>query len=129
MITGAAPPSTSSIRRITEAEALDLYRSTSIHELGRLAHAVTMRLHPEPYRTYIVDRNINYSNICTAKCAFCNFKVKPGDPRGYVLGLDDIAVAQHGVIAGGAQSHIDSPVTGVGGESDTFNHRSHLVQM
>jgi cyclic dehypoxanthinyl futalosine synthase len=75
---------------MTEGEALDLYRGCSIHELGRLAHAVTLRLHPEPYRTYVADRNINYSNICTAKCIFCNFKVNPGRPGGYVLSLDDI---------------------------------------
>ena len=77
-------------RRITQTEALELYRGCSIHELGRLAHDVTMRLHPEPYRTYIVDRNINYSNICTARCAFCNFKVRPGRPRAYVLSFDEI---------------------------------------
>ncbi|MBI4580531.1 MAG: hypothetical protein HY718_12560, partial [Planctomycetes bacterium] len=45
--------------RISEADALELYRTASIHELGRRAHAVTLQLHPEPYRTYVVDRNIN----------------------------------------------------------------------
>jgi cyclic dehypoxanthinyl futalosine synthase len=76
--------------RLSDAEALDLYRGASIHELGRLAHARTLSLHPEPYRTYVVDRNINYSNLCTAGCMFCNFKVGPGDAGGYVLGLDEI---------------------------------------
>lgn len=76
--------------RLTDAEALDLYRGASIHELGRLAHARTLALHPEPYRTYVVDRNINYSNLCTATCAFCNFRVRPGSAGGYVLGLDEI---------------------------------------
>jgi len=76
--------------RLTDAEALDLYRGASIHELGRLAHARTLALHPETYRTYVVDRNINYSNLCTATCAFCNFKVRPGSASGYVLGLDEI---------------------------------------
>ncbi|MBN1512174.1 MAG: dehypoxanthine futalosine cyclase [Phycisphaerae bacterium] len=76
--------------RLTDAEALDLYRGASIHELGRLAHARTIALHPEPYRTYVVDRNINYSNLCTATCAFCNFRVRPGGAGGYVLGLDEI---------------------------------------
>ncbi|UCG32854.1 MAG: dehypoxanthine futalosine cyclase, partial [Phycisphaerales bacterium] len=47
-------------------------------------------LHPEPYRTYVVDRNINYSNVCTAKCAFCNFKAEPGAPDAYVLTLEEI---------------------------------------
>ena len=84
--------------RLTTAEALQMYRDLSIHELGRRAHAVTMRLHPEPYRTYVVDRNINYSNWCTAKCIFCNFKADPpgrrrsraGLPAGYVLDLDEL---------------------------------------
>ena len=48
--------------RLTADEALDLYRDASLHELGGMAHAVTQRLHPEPYRTYVVDRNINYAN-------------------------------------------------------------------
>jgi len=84
--------------RITEEEAFALYRDCSIHELGRRAHGITMRLHPEPYRTYVVDRNINYANYCTARCIFCNFKADPPGmntgrkdlPEGYVLSLDDI---------------------------------------
>jgi cyclic dehypoxanthinyl futalosine synthase len=84
--------------RITDSEGLDLYRDCSIHELGRRAHEVTMRLHPEPYRTYVVDRNINYANYCTAKCIFCNFKADPPGqdsgrrdrPGGYVLPFEDI---------------------------------------
>ena len=51
-----------------------MYADCSIHELGRRAHTEACRLHPEPYRTYVVDRNINYANWCTAKCIFCNFK-------------------------------------------------------
>ena len=84
----AGPPSGAA--RITEREALELYRGCSIHEVGRIAHAVTVRLHPETYRTYVVDRNINYSNVCTAKCAFCNFKVAPGKAGGYVLDFGQI---------------------------------------
>jgi cyclic dehypoxanthinyl futalosine synthase len=84
--------------RLTAADALQMYNDLSIHELGRRAHAVTMRLHPELYRTYVVDRNINYSNWCTAKCIFCNFKAdppgrrrsRPGLPPGYVLSLDEL---------------------------------------
>jgi cyclic dehypoxanthinyl futalosine synthase len=63
--------------RISEAEALEFYRSASIHELGRRAHAAMQQLHPESYRTYVVDRNINYANWCTAHCTFCNFKANP----------------------------------------------------
>jgi len=75
---------------ISPSEALDLHRDCSLHELGRRAYAVTQALHPEPYRTYVVDRNINYSNFCTAKCVFCNFKVDPGDVAGYVLSFEQI---------------------------------------
>ena len=84
--------------RITEREALDLYHDEPIHQLGRRAHQICMRLHPENYRTYVVDRNINYANYCSAKCIFCNFKADPPDmnsgrkdlPEGYVLGFQQI---------------------------------------
>ncbi len=89
--------STVSTSRLSEADALALYRDCSIHELGRRAHAEACRRHPEPYRTYVVDRNINYSNWCTAQCLFCNFKAPPPGqdapadaPEGYVLGFDDL---------------------------------------
>ena len=83
--------------RISDRHALSLYHDCTIHELGRQAHEVTKRLHPEPYRTYVVDRNINYANYCTAKCIFCNFKADPPGtrsrsdlPDGYVGNEDEI---------------------------------------
>jgi cyclic dehypoxanthinyl futalosine synthase len=79
-----------STERIDKAEALELYRRLSIHELGRRAYEVCRRLHPETYRTYVVDRNINYSNICTAGCEFCDFSVPPSHPSGYVLTFEQI---------------------------------------
>src|SRR5262245_56157546 len=82
--------SCSSTPRISEADALDLYRDLSIHQLGRLAYQRLMELHPEPYRTYLGDRNINYSNVCTAKCIFCNFKADPGDDDAYTLSFAQI---------------------------------------
>ncbi len=86
------------LARISEADALAMYFDCSIHELGRRAHGVTQYLHPEPYRTYVVDRNINYANWCTARCIFCNFRAappgttrsRPGLPEGYVLTFDEI---------------------------------------
>lgn len=88
----------SSASRISDDDALALYRDCSIHELGRRAHEVTQRLHPDDYRTYVVDRNINYANYCTAKCIFCNFKTDvPGVdtgrkdlPEGYILSFEQI---------------------------------------
>ncbi len=97
--------------RLSEADALAMYADLSIHELGRRAHAEACRLHPEPYRTYVVDRNINYSNWCTAQCLFCSFKAPPqdpiateGSPAGYVLSLDQIGrKIQELVDVGGTQ--------------------------
>src|SRR6266545_4316884 len=59
--------------RLTPAEGVALLRDGDLLELGALADAVRERLHPEGVVTYIVDRNINYTNICTAQCAFCAF--------------------------------------------------------
>ncbi|MGD8454229.1 MAG: radical SAM protein [Phycisphaerae bacterium] len=76
--------------RLTDEQALHLYRAASLHELGRRAAARTAELHPEPYRTYVVDRNINYANVCTARCLFCNFSRQPGDDAAYVLSFVEI---------------------------------------
>jgi cyclic dehypoxanthinyl futalosine synthase len=71
--------------RLTEVEALEMYAELSIHELGRRALARCQELHPERYRTYVVDRNINYANVCTARCIFCNFYRQPGSAEAYIL--------------------------------------------
>jgi cyclic dehypoxanthinyl futalosine synthase len=74
--------------RLTADEGLRLIESHDLAALGRAADAVTRRLHPESYRTYNIDRNINYTNICTAVCDFCAFYRKPKDAEGYVLDRD-----------------------------------------
>ncbi len=90
--------------RLSCQQALSLYRTATIHDIGGMAFAVCQALHPEPYRTYVVDRNINYSNICTSYCTFCNFKVPPGDANGYVLTFDQLgAKIQELVENGGTQ--------------------------
>ena len=71
--------------RITPAEGLSLLESSDLLALGRAADAVTRRLHPEPYRTYNIDRNINYTNVCSAVCDFCAFYRPPKHAEGYVL--------------------------------------------
>jgi cyclic dehypoxanthinyl futalosine synthase len=71
--------------RISPAEGLALLKTNDLAALGRAADAVTRRLHPEPIRTYNIDRNINYTNICTAVCDFCAFYRRPKSPEGYVL--------------------------------------------
>lgn len=71
--------------RLSREEGLQLLESHDLVALGRAANEVTKRLHPEPYRTYNIDRNINYSNSCTAVCDFCAFYRSPKDPEVYVL--------------------------------------------
>ena len=75
-------------RRLSFDEGVELLRSADLLELGRAADAVCRRLHPEPYRTYNIDRNINYTNVCTAVCDFCAFYRKVGDTEAYVLDRD-----------------------------------------
>lgn len=107
----AAPPAMSA-PRVSEADLRGMYFDLSIHELGRRAFEVTQRLHPEDYRTYVVDRNINYANWCTAKCIFCNFKADvPGVntgrqdlPAGYTLTYEQIGKKIEELVAiGGTQ--------------------------
>jgi len=88
--TAAATPSPAAGARLTEADALEMYESLSIHELGRRAYVRSLQFHPAPYRTYVVARHINYANVCTAKCIFCNFYRKPGDCEAYVLSYAEI---------------------------------------
>jgi len=72
------------------AEYLDLYERAPLLELGALADAERWRQHPEPVVSYIIDRNINYTNVCVADCAFCAFYRRPRDPDGYVLSFEAI---------------------------------------
>lgn len=76
--------------RISSQEALSLLESGDLSAIGQAAHAVTSRLHPESYRTYNIDRNINYTNICTAVCDFCAFYRTPKSPDGYVLDRQEL---------------------------------------
>ena len=74
--------------RITPEEGLQLLESRDLAALGRAADEVTRRLHPENYRTYNIDRNINYTNICAAVCDFCAFYRTPKSSEGYILDRD-----------------------------------------
>lgn len=71
--------------RLTPEEGVALLRSHDLTALGQAADAVTRTLHPEPYRTYNIDRNINYSNVCAAVCDFCAFYRPVGHAEAYVL--------------------------------------------
>jgi cyclic dehypoxanthinyl futalosine synthase len=72
-------------QRINRDEAIELFKSPKLASLGFAADQVTRRLHPENYRTYNIDRNINYTNICTAVCDFCAFYRSSKSGEGYVL--------------------------------------------
>ena len=76
--------------RISADEALRLLSSRNLAAIGAAADKVSRRMHPEPYRTYNVDRNINYTNVCTAVCNFCAFYRGPKSDEGYVLDRQDL---------------------------------------
>jgi cyclic dehypoxanthinyl futalosine synthase len=77
-------------QRLSFDEGLALFDCQDLPALGRAADAVCRRLHPEPYRTYNIDRNINYTNICAAVCDFCAFYRKGTDPDAYVLPREEL---------------------------------------
>ncbi|QDU59635.1 Aminodeoxyfutalosine synthase [Planctomycetes bacterium Pan216] len=72
-------------QRLTSGEGLFLLEEADVLSLGRAAREVSLRRHPEGYRTYNIDRNINYSNVCAAVCDFCAFYRKKNDEDAYVL--------------------------------------------
>jgi cyclic dehypoxanthinyl futalosine synthase len=76
--------------RLDHAEALELYRNAPTSLLGSLADEVRARMHSEGIVTYIIDRNVNYTNICVARCNFCAFYRPVGSSEGYVLGFEEI---------------------------------------
>jgi cyclic dehypoxanthinyl futalosine synthase len=69
---------------ITRQEAMDLYRSDDLIAIGMAADAVRRKLHPDGIVSYIIDRNINYTNFCTEYCSFCAFYRPMGHAEGYV---------------------------------------------
>src|SRR5690349_20929867 len=76
--------------RLSPDEGLRLLQSHDLAALGRAADEATRRLHPENYRTYNIDRNINYTNVSTAVCDFCAFYRTPKSPEGYVLDREEL---------------------------------------
>src|SRR6187401_3597993 len=76
--------------RVSADEARELYLHAPTHVLGRLADDIRRHKHPGSTVTYIIDRNVNYTNVCVAKCNFCAFYRQVGSPDGYVLGFDEI---------------------------------------
>ena len=76
--------------RVSADEALELFRHAPLPLLGELADGIRARKHPHGIVTYIIDRNVNYTNVCVARCTFCAFYRPVGSGEGYVLGFDEI---------------------------------------
>jgi len=75
--------------RISSEEALRLFEE-DLSTLGFLANEIRKRYHPENIVTFVIDRNVNYTNVCVAGCKFCAFQRKVGSPEGYVLSKEEI---------------------------------------
>ena len=78
------------MKRIDDKTALDLLANADLAELGRMAESVRKELHPDDITTFIVDRNINYTNACWVDCKFCAFYRHEKDENAYILSLDEI---------------------------------------
>ncbi|MEO8484111.1 MAG: cyclic dehypoxanthinyl futalosine synthase, partial [Acidobacteriota bacterium] len=76
--------------RLSRDEGLELYTQAPTALLGSLADAMRRRKHPDALVTYIIDRNVNYTNVCVARCKFCAFYRPVGSSEGYTLGFDEI---------------------------------------
>ncbi|MBM40480.1 MAG: dehypoxanthine futalosine cyclase [Acidobacteria bacterium] len=76
--------------RVSRGDALELYHDAPTSLLGRLADTIRARKHPERVVTYIIDRNVNYTNVCVARCNFCAFYRPVGSGEGYVLGFEEL---------------------------------------
>ncbi|PYL85154.1 MAG: aminofutalosine synthase MqnE [Verrucomicrobia bacterium] len=79
-------------QRISEVDALDLYRSNDLNALGIIANALREQKNGN-YATYILNRYINYSNICVLSCQFCAFAAKKRDVHAFERSIDDIVSA------------------------------------
>ncbi|GFN31646.1 cyclic dehypoxanthinyl futalosine synthase [Paenibacillus xylaniclasticus] len=71
--------------RISLEECVVLLESDQIEKMGQVANQIMLRKHPEPITTFVVGRNVNYTNICDVYCRFCAFYRAPGSKEGYVL--------------------------------------------
>ncbi len=76
--------------RITGDEFLRLDRDADLYQLGFMADAIRKNKHPEPVVTYVIDRNINYTDICISACKFCAFFKAPEDPQGSMLTKEEL---------------------------------------
>ena len=78
-------------RRISVEEAIELYQNAPFHELRQAAHRRRLSMNGNKNVTYLIDRNINYTNICTINCQFCSFYRPPGHAETYTQSIDEIS--------------------------------------
>ncbi|MCF8106157.1 MAG: dehypoxanthine futalosine cyclase [Desulfohalobiaceae bacterium] len=76
--------------RLEKGQALSLYLEADFFDLAAAAHERRMEIHPGNVVTYVVDRNINYSNVCVCGCKFCAFYRRPGQEGGFVLSREEL---------------------------------------
>lgn len=91
-----------SIRRIARDEATRMLEKTPLAQLGWTADCACRQKHPKAVRTYVVDRNINYTNVCVSGCRFCAFFRPPGHPESYVLTDEQVLAKVDEAVALGA---------------------------
>ena len=90
--------------RLTNNEAVDLIKNASLHELGEMAYKKKLELHPKKITTFVVDRNINYTNVCWVDCKFCAFYRHAKEEDAYILSFEEIGKKIEELIAiGGTQ--------------------------
>src|SRR5512135_794931 len=77
-------------KRISAEEGLFLFRHADLLTLGETANSIRKKLHPKRIVTFVVDRNINYTNVCVNKCAFCAFYRDIDSPEAYILTKEEI---------------------------------------
>ncbi|MEO3943872.1 cyclic dehypoxanthinyl futalosine synthase [Gorillibacterium sp. CAU 1737] len=76
--------------RLTVEDGIALFESDEIEKLGDTANRIMQKWHPDPVTTFVIGRNVNYTNICDTYCRFCAFYRAPGSPEGYVLSDETI---------------------------------------
>ena len=77
--------------RLSPEEATVLYDDAPLHDLMQAAHLRRTAMHPDGKVTYLVDRNINYTNVCTINCQFCSFYRPPGHDETYTQTYEEIS--------------------------------------
>ena len=77
---------------LSAEEGRFLFQNAPTAELMQAAHAMRMQLHPERVVTWIIDRNVNTTNVCIANCKFCNFYRIPGHAESYITSIDEYRV-------------------------------------